>query len=141
MGSTLACIEEEDGFDFFGISGHRDVIERVKENGDTLKTDLNTQIVWEFQRFHSLYGWGAGSNFEPGDPGRWSSHDMKKFGETLDEVAPEIPPGFKIELNWAIVIHKRSKKMKNEDGGDIDATGITDRFGWHYSTDFYSRTW
>lgn len=44
------------------------------------------QIIWEFQRYREGVGWGAGDNFYPGDPGRFSSFDRKIFGNTLQVI-------------------------------------------------------
>lgn len=105
--------------------------------------DGNTyiQLLWEFQRFSKDLGWGGTKNFEPTDLGRWSNESEKIFGETLASVAPLVPPGYCIEQNWSIVVKKRIRQVKNADGGDVDETGITDRFGWHYCNSFTSRSW
>lgn len=106
--------------------------------GDNVEDD---QLVWEFQRFQPNTGWAAGGNFNSADPGRYASYNRKIFGESLQTVAPIVPPGYNVDQNWKIVIQKRVRKIKLADGGDVDETGITDKFGWHYGDSFLSSNW
>eukprot|EP00602_Paraphysomonas_sp_CaronLab_P004089 CAMPEP_0185023762 /NCGR_PEP_ID=MMETSP1103-20130426/6392_1 /TAXON_ID=36769 /ORGANISM="Paraphysomonas bandaiensis, Strain Caron Lab Isolate" /LENGTH=128 /DNA_ID=CAMNT_0027556503 /DNA_START=168 /DNA_END=551 /DNA_ORIENTATION=- len=101
---------------------------------------IENQLLWEFQRFKKSIGWGAGQNFDPNDPGRYASHDMKIYGDTLQSVAPPVPPNYRVDQGWTIVVQKRIVKSKNG-AGNVDETGITDRFGWHYAKAFNSDKW
>jgi hypothetical protein len=112
----------------------------------------NVQCIWEFQRYKNGVGWGAGDNFEGGDPGRFSSFDQKAFGNTLQvmlliilsssekSVDPGVPQGFKIDLGWSVVFHKKVSDYK-KGIGYIDETSISDRFGWYYAKSFAADKW
>lgn len=99
------------------------------------------QIVWEFQRYKENIGWGAGNNFEPNDPGRYSNYYGTLWGDTLESVSPSIPREYKIDLDWKIVVEKRIKERSSADGGNIDQTSIIDRFGWRYADSFKAEEW
>ena len=114
-----------------------------EDQSDSLNDDMdfdmrnNTQqIIWEFQRFNPETGWGAGNNLMPDDPGRWATQTKDKFGDTLQSVAPPVPPNYRVDLGWAIVVQKR----KHRSSGPVKAS-ITDLFGWHYSNSFFASTW
>jgi len=143
MGNSLACIEDPDGDNNSFLSFVVGKGKRKEDTSTPLKLGGTTkiQILWEFQRFDPALGWGAGKNFETNDPGRWATEDETSFGDTLASVAPVIPDGYKVDINWAIVVKKKIRKMKRSEGGDVDDTGITDRFGWHYAKAFNSRKW
>eukprot|EP01041_Mallomonas_annulata_P005567 gene5567-11203_t len=115
--------------------------EKSDKSGKSEKSDEKHQILWEFQRYNSILGWGGCNNFESGDPGRWTTEKEDVFGDTLASVAPPIPEGYRVEQNWSIVVRKRIRKMQSSEGGEIDQTGITDRFGWHYAQTFKSKAW
>jgi hypothetical protein len=113
----------------------------------------NIQIIWEFQRYQKGVGWGAGDHFDRGDPGRFSSFDRKVFGNTLQviifsylsssetqSVDPGVPPGFKVDLGWSVVFHKKVSEYK-QGIGYIDETSISDRFGWYYAKSFSADKW
>jgi hypothetical protein len=128
--SIFACIEDDE------------VVNEECDDQESHGTSVDDeQLVWEFQRYQPNIGWAAGENFENSDPGRYASYNRKTFGDTLQSVAPEVPPGFKVDLNWRIVVQKRIKSKSLSEGGNIDETGITDKFGWHYSNSFFAAKW
>mmetsp|Transcript_2827 Transcript_2827/g.2987 ORF Transcript_2827/g.2987 Transcript_2827/m.2987 type:complete len:173 (-) Transcript_2827:68-586(-) len=139
MGNSItACIDTESDntkLSIINISPTPDSTKSENNNGTM------SQLLWEFQRFNKELGWGGLQNFETGDLGRWSNESEDVFGETLASVAPPVPTGYSIEQNWSIVVKKRIRHVKKCDGGDVDETGITDRFGWHYCQSFKSNAW
>ena len=135
MGNTwdaFACVEADDSTsDLCVLQGG-------------MQSDCSTvteQYVWEFQRYQKNTGWGAGQNFEANDPGRYANFDRSKYGDSFQSVMPVVPEGLRIDQSWAIVVKKRRNRRSNEQGGDIDSTDITDRFGWHYGRTFSTKTW
>lgn len=129
---TFACIE-----------GDSEVPIDMSAIKDTSKSGAQSieQYIWEFQRYQKSTGWGAGQNFEANDPGRYASFDRCRYGDSFQSVMPDIPDGYRIDLSWAIVIKKRRNRRPNEEGGDVDSTEITDRFGWHYGRSFSTKSW
>jgi hypothetical protein len=109
------------------------------------ETNIRRQIVWEFQRYNDATGWGGSKeNLLPSDPGRWSTASKSKFGESLVSVAPLIPPGYCVDLGWAIVVQK--PRAVGPGAGSHSPQpqlqpGVTDMFGWHYAPAFDSKVW
>jgi len=77
--------------------------------------------IYEFQRWKG--DWGSLDCFLMTDPGRWSTLDGQKFQNEIDDIAPQVPPGWTVLREWM--------------------TGVTDddADGWEYSTDFRSNYW
>lgn len=82
-----------------------------------------TQVhgIYEFQRWKG--SWGSTDHFLPTDPGRWSTLDGKRFGQEIDDVAPPVPLGWKIQQAW------------------YTGPTSTDPDGWEYSNLFKSNYW
>ncbi len=137
MGNSFTCVVFQDEDKKTNINSNEMKIDRVEEG----KSYQIIQILWEFQRYNPTMGWGGTNNFETGDPGRWATENEETYGDSLTSVAPLVPDEYVIEQNWTIVVKKRVKKKKKSEGGDVDETGITDRFGWHYGKSFKTKTW
>lgn len=112
-----------------------------------VKAHVGRQIVWEYQRFHPILGWGA-ANFEhpadlPLDAAtnvRFASVDHEKFGDSIQSVAPPLPKGWKVDISWTIVVQRRTRKRGGR-GGDVDETALSDKFGWRYANRFTDDIW
>ena len=102
--------------------------------------EMVQHIIWEFQRYHPATGWGAGKNLLPTDPGRYASHKRDVYASSLQELAPPIPGGYRVDLGWAIVVQKRKYKP-NATVEEVAKSSITDCFGWHYANSFDARSW
>jgi hypothetical protein len=101
-------------------------------------TNVRRQIVWEFQRYNDATGWGGSKeNLLPSDPGRWSTASKNRFGDSLLSVSPPIPPGYCVDLGWAIVVQKPRAGVPMYQY----QPGVTDIFGWHYAPAFDSKVW
>eukprot|EP01031_Cornospumella_fuschlensis_P029015 gene29015-35020_t len=99
----------------------------------TSPTDASIQehVVYEYQRWQPGYNWGMADDpsklLLPTDPGRWSSEDGKKFGKTLESVAPPIDGvaggQWEVTKGWHTV------------------STDTDPDGWQYAVSFDSPYW
>ena len=82
---------------------------------------IQEHAIYEYQRWNG--GWGSTDHFLPMDPGRWSTLDGKKYGLEIDDIAPPVPPGWRIKQAW------------------FTGPTSTDPDGWEYSNHFKSNYW
>lgn len=135
MGNSLtSCVVDE------CFVEEEEVMENDSHHMD--HTDTRRQIVWEFQRYNEGTGWGGSrENLLPSDPGRWATATKERFGDSLVSVAPVIPPGYCVDMGWAIVIQRARKAGAPGTPNATKQPGITDLFGWHYAPAFDSMVW
>lgn len=87
-------------------------------------TSIQEHSVYEYQRWKPIGEWGNSSNhLLPTDPGGFSSGDEKRFGRTMEEVAPKVPEGWIVEKEWHALANDQDPE------------------GWQYATDFTSTYW
>lgn len=143
---VLSCMTADDDTDVDSFSCV--ALQEGREKVNTLydvKANNGRQIVWEYQRYDSDLGWGSAnfidSDFPLTSKVRFATYDHSHFGDSIQSVAPPIPPGWKVDMSWAIVVQKRIRKRGKRGGGDVDETKMSDRFGWHYGNDLHGDKW
>jgi hypothetical protein len=139
MGNNGSSIAEGNVFSCFTDDGQDSMIT------DSSISEINSEfmiqnVIWEFQRHQQTTGWGAGGNLLATDPGRYATHKRDRFSETLQGVAPPIQDGYRVDLGWAIVVHKRKYKQNSTPEATAKLS-ITDSFGWHYASSFDAKAW
>jgi hypothetical protein len=89
-----------------------------------VQANTGRQIVWEYQRFHPSLGWGAANFQDPGDLPlcaatnvRFATQSLEEFGDSMQSVAPPLPPGWQVDLSWAIVVQRRTRRRGGRGGG------------------------
>jgi len=148
--TVFSCLTDDGGAEGGGVS----CLTLQPGSGGTVSTlydveaNAGRQIVWEYQRFLPGLGWGAANFEDPGDLPlsaatnvRFATVDHERFGDSMAAVAPEIPPGWAVDLTWSIVVQRRIRKRAGRGGGDVDETGMSDRFGWHYGRHIRDDKW
>mmetsp|Transcript_5028 Transcript_5028/g.7683 ORF Transcript_5028/g.7683 Transcript_5028/m.7683 type:complete len:292 (+) Transcript_5028:70-945(+) len=117
--TTLKLINPDNG------KFHGDVELEVVHMDVNHASSVEEHRVYEYQRWQPVVHWGSDypGHLLPTDPGRWSTADGKKFGETFSEVEPPLPAGWEVIAPWATTLTT----------GDLG--------GWQYSVDFKSVSW